>query len=102
MTTINICQAIDCPYYSKKSSCSFYIFADTCHLLPSEGLQATEYFIYAPEMDTSDLKTKNDDYFANNETYQRHVHVQQNIEGMKEAMEFPNRIIQSINHYSPK
>lgn len=102
MTTINICESISCPYYSRASSCAFYTYATHCHLLPDEKLQATEYALYAPEMDTSDLKTKNEAYFANSDRYQRHVYVQQHVEGMKEAMEFPSRIIPQNTLYSPK
>ena len=96
MSVINVCKEIACPYYrsSGSSGCTFYTYAHHCHLLPREGVMGSEYFLYAEEVDVPTAKRENEEFFVNNELYQRHIHLQQNVEGWKEVMEFPNRIIE--------
>ena len=96
MSVINVCKEIACPYYklSGSSGCTFYTYAHGCHLLPIEGVKSSEYFLYANEIDVPKAKRENEEFLVNNERYQRHIHLQQNGEGWKEKIKFPNRIIE--------
>jgi len=91
---INICIAIDCPYFRKTDNqgCTFYVNAVHCHLTPREGFVETQYSLWAEESKVPKAREDNDKFLYLNERYKRDIFMKQNLEEWKD-LEFPSREI---------
>jgi len=97
---MNICQAIDCPYYRSgaNSGCQRYLVALHCHLLhPSAGVTTegfqmnNQYALYSDSVDVAEQKVLNEEFLKKDESYQQQVEVQQRFGS--DVAPYPNRIL---------
>ena len=96
---INICQAINCPYYKSESSsgCQRYQVALHCHLIhPGNGVHnagfeaATQYALYQENPNVESLKAENEEYLRFDADYLR---AKELIENKLLPIQYPNRIL---------
>ena len=97
---MNVCQAIQCPYYrdGANSGCQYYLVALHCHLMWQEAgvkrqeykASISQYALFSTLVDVDSEKKLNEDYFKVDETYQRHVEL---LEARSYLMDYPNRIL---------
>lgn len=72
---MNICKAIDCPFYNDKNNgygCQRYSVSGHCHLLTKfYGLENNQYILSGEKTDSelAMIKATNNDYFADDEYY---------------------------------
>lgn len=114
---VNICKAIDCPYFStnyeRSWGCQFplYLTARNCHLIgpPLTSLRrqelyehATQYALYADPNKLQEtrygdpisyLKSENEEHLRGTETYTRALELKQ--EGFLTDTDAPFRLIES-------
>lgn len=97
---INICQAIDCPYFRKETNgfgCQRYMVALHCHLIhPSSGIHnkgfesSTQYALYQENPQIEALKKENELYLKSDETYLTDI---ENIARDRLPIQYPSRIL---------
>ena len=101
---INICNLIQCPYYSNQDSgCQFYTTPIFCHLVGEADnenhranlIEDTKKFFLKMNPDEyflDSLQTENDNFFLNNDCYKTDLLLKEN--GLN--LETPNRVIKQI------
>ena len=97
---MNICKAIDCPYYQSgaNSGCQKYLVSLHCHLLhPSAGVttegfdEKTQYALYSDSVNVAEQRALNEEYLKKDESYQHQVKLQQRFGS--DVVKYPRRIL---------
>lgn len=97
---INICQAINCPYYRSETNgfgCQKYTVALHCHLIhPGNGVHktgfesSTQYVLYQENPLVDSLKQENENYLRFDFEYLRSKEL---IQSNLLPIQYPNRIL---------
>lgn len=103
MTQINICQKINCPYFSEVNGnwgCQRYAVASGCHLTAIAELQSTDYALYVGSLDSvdiSNLTSQNNHFFLEDPKYKNDLELQEGTDDWFTEKSFKLRNIDSNN-----